>query len=384
MSWPRAAARYSVFPISDQTLPMEAYLDKIKNCEAFGLDAGSGPTTAYSLERYPGCDSVQRDVVIVIPAFDDWISLAQLLEEIDRITPLSSRVVRALIVDDASTEECPRILADRRFAHIASVDIVRLSGNLGHQRAIAIGLVEAARMPNVGAVLVMDGDGEDRPADLLRLLEQKESRPGAVICAQRLRRSEGWAFRFFYGLYKIIFYLFTGARIDFGNYCLIPRRSLETLIHNPAIWNNLAAAICRSRLPLVRVPTARGTRYEGKSHMNFVALLLHGFTAISVYSDLVMVRIVLCTAVLCTISFAALVVVIALKLFTNLAIPGWTSQVGGLLVIMILQSLLIAAVAAFQIIGGRSTKPMIPAVDAASLVSSKRRSVAAPVTPGTN
>jgi polyisoprenyl-phosphate glycosyltransferase len=359
-------------------IPMDSYtdtaiIDTAKNSQDLELRAEPGATGYAELQPDIRADAACPGLAIVIPVFNDWASLEKLLARIDSENLLAPRTLRVLVVDDASTEECPRALFDRRFARIASVEVVRLAGNLGHQRAIAVGLVEAAKMPKIGAVVVMDGDGEDRPADLRRLLEQEDSSPGAVICAQRFRRSEGWVFRFFYGSYKVAFHLLTGARIDFGNYCLIPRRALEMLIHNPAIWNNFAAAICRSRLPLVRVRTMRGPRYEGKSHMNFVALLLHGLTAISVYSDIVLVRIVLCMAILCASSFAALIGVTGLRLFTKLAIPGWASQVGGLLLIMILQSLLIAALAAFQVIGGRSTKPIVPSLDAPSLVFSRRR-----------
>jgi polyisoprenyl-phosphate glycosyltransferase len=313
------------------------------------------------------------NILIIIPIFNDWRSLERLLNEIDALDGLQANSLRVLVVDDASTEECPRSFSDELYRQIASIDIIKLSMNLGHQRAVAVGLVEAAGMSSIDSVIVMDGDGEDRPTDIPRLLDEQRHTPGTITCAQRSQRSEGFVFLCFYKFYKIVFRALTGARIDFGNYCLIPRQPLDKLVNNPAIWNNLAAAICRSRLSLTRVSTVRGTRYAGRPQMNFVALVLHAFTAITVYGDLVMVRIVLCMTGLCVGSFLALLVVAGLRLFTDLAIPGWASQVGGLLVIIILQSLLIAAVAAFQVVAGRSTRPMIPALDAAALISDRRR-----------
>ena len=52
---------------------------------------------------------------------------------------------------------------------ISEVQLIWLFGNIGHQRAIAVGLVVASRIEEIEAVVVMDADGEDRPEDVSRL-----------------------------------------------------------------------------------------------------------------------------------------------------------------------------------------------------------------------
>ena len=78
---------------------------------------------------------------------------------------------------------------------IGRVEVLHLRRNLGHQRAIAIGLafVEAER-PRCRAVVLMDSDGEDAPEDVPRLVarcEQEGRRK--IVFAERTKRSESAA-----------------------------------------------------------------------------------------------------------------------------------------------------------------------------------------------
>ena len=71
--------------------------------------------------------------------------------------------------------------------------MLRLRRNLGHQRAIAIGLtyIQAQMTTAYEAVVVMDGDGEDAPEDVPRLLARLEAEGGrSIVFAERTRRSE--------------------------------------------------------------------------------------------------------------------------------------------------------------------------------------------------
>ena len=163
----------------------------------------------------------------------------------------------------------------------------------------------------------MDADGEDRPAELRNLMAAARARPDAIVCAQRARRSEGWVFRAYYQIYKLAFRMLTGAVIDFGNFCLIPRSLLRYVISNGNTWNNLAAMLVRSRLPSVKVATIRGERYAGKSRMNLISLILHGLSAIAVYCDVAIARALLVRRP-CRPSLIGVVVVAALRLLTDL------------------------------------------------------------------
>ena len=82
----------------------------------------------------------------------------------------------------------------------------------------------------------------------------------------------------------------------------------------PDLWNHYAAAVFHSRLPFETVPTVRGRRYDGESKMRFLSLVMHGLNAISVFSDLVGVRLLASTVLLALACVAAMAGVLATRL----------------------------------------------------------------------
>lgn len=315
----------------------------------------------------------RKRIGVIIPVFNDWTSLDLLLGKLSQQVQRTESDFCIFVIDDGSSEPPPyNSLLDGRWG-FQDVQLVRLSSNLGHQRAIAVGLLLASRAQDTDAVVVMDADGEDRPEDVPKLLSAWGENPNVIVVAQRKKRLEGFAFRFFYAVYKLIFRIMTGRRIDFGNFCLLPRASLCALTYNPSIWNNLAAAITRSPIPRVALPVARGARLTGKSRMSFQGLVMHGVSAMGVYADYVLLRILLTSAVLATVAALSIAVVIGIRIGTNWAIPGWASFLASSFAIILLQALLISGVALFQLASFRNMKTFVPAVDADSFILEVRR-----------
>ena len=133
--------------------------------------------------------------------------------------------------------------------------------------------------------------------------------PGHVVLAHRAKRSETPVFRFWDFVYKLVFHLLSGQAIRFGYFSLIPMSAVQRLVDMPELWNNLAACILRSRLPYTAVPTARGTRYTGRSRMKFVSRVLHGLSVMSVHSDVIFVRALLVAAFVASVSIAGIAAV---------------------------------------------------------------------------
>jgi polyisoprenyl-phosphate glycosyltransferase len=314
-----------------------------------------------------------RDVIAVVtPVLNDWTSLTRLIAELDRLPALAARRLSVLAVDDGSfpppeTDALAAAVSGR--GAVTGLTILQLAANLGHQRAIATGLAEARRLGGFDRVIVMDADGEDRPEDVAALIEASDRQRSTVVLALRGRRSEGPGFRAGYLVYRLLFRVMTGHRIQFGNFCILPGTFLTPLTHSPAVWNSLVAGIMRSRLPMVSIPTVRGARYAGRSKMNFVSLATHGLSVISVYMDVMLIRIICATLALSVVIVVAGLVVIGLRLFTGLAIPGWASFMAVSLLVLLIQALMFASVALFQFLSLRSMPTIAPASFAPQLVA---------------
>lgn len=331
--------------------------------------------TAQPLSPAPNVESARasgaaRSLGVVTPVFNDWAALTVLVRKLDEVAASLPFPVTLIAVNDGSSIPS-EALWESPPRHLAGVELISLSCNLGHQRAIAVGLSEVVRGGMFSTVLVMDSDGEDAPSDITRLLEVSESQPSSIIVASRAKRSEGLFFRAFYRAYKLAFRWLTGKEIDFGNFCLLPAEAARRLAYTPDSWNHLAAAIVKSRLPIARVPTARSPRFAGQSSMDLVSLVVHGFSAISVFSDAVLTRLFLFFGLM---GFAALgsgLAAAIVRLFTDLAIPGWATNVFGLSALLFAQALTVLVVLIFSNLGNRSAIPFIPGLQSAVFVGQK-------------
>lgn len=300
-------------------------------------------------------------VTVLTPTYNDWAALTILIEALDRALQSAQRTAHLLIVDDGS--EPPPTWDTNRFelGALTGIEVLHLRRNLGHQRAIAVGLayLEAGSLPD--AVVVMDGDGEDRPEDVNALIDALERNGGErVVFAERTRRSEGIVFATLYWAYRVVHKQLTGERVRVGNFSIIPARLLRRLVTVSDLWNHFAAAVFHSKIPFTTISTSRGSRYAGMSQMNFVSLVSHGLSAMSVFSDRIGVRLLMVASALTAAAVVATALFVTLHIRAGIAIPSWTPyavMAMGLLVFLLFASSLAFV---FIILGGRGTSGFLP------------------------
>ena len=307
---------------------------------------------------------VENELIILMPVYDDWDALAQLLPLLDIEFRTSGFRAAVLLVDDGSNTAAPTSLGAVTYTNIQSIEILTLRRNLGHQRAIAVGLsyIEANRPCHY--VVIMDCDGQDDPRDIPRLVREciaKNNRK--IVFAARSRRSEGLTFTLFYHLYRWVHFLLTGIRVRVGNFSVVPIASLRRLVAVSELWNHYAAAVHKAKLPMHLVPTQRGTRLAGPSRMDLVALVVHGLSAMAVFGDRIGVRLLILVSTGIIVTTGALLSVVGIRLFTTLAVPGWATYATGLLFVVLIQMLLVLLIFVFVILASRERANLIPSRD---------------------
>jgi polyisoprenyl-phosphate glycosyltransferase len=311
-------------------------------------------------------------VVIVMPVRDDWTSAAELVRRLDRALQSFPCVLDFLLVDDCSVERCNPDDFQFNYTASRSLQVLRLRRNLGHQRAIAIGLVRIYQAMAPEAVIVMDADGEDTPEGVLELVQAFSKDSTKVIFAERSRRTESFVFRSFYALYKLLHRILTGFSVRVGNFSILPASCLETLVVTSELWNHYAAAVFRSGFLRTMIPIPRGHRIAGTSRMNFVSLTAHGMSAISVFGDIVGVRLLMAALTGAGLAAMGVLAVIGTRLFTNQGIPGWATNTVGLLLVILFQLVTIAASFTFTILSSRINLSFVPLRDYELFVASTR------------
>ncbi len=291
--------------------------------------------------RYPFCltgrsvtvadQNKPYSLVVVAPVYDDAAAATQLLTHLERAFSDADVDLRVMLVDDGSPVP---LIHQLQAPSGARVEVLRLKRNVGHQRAIALGTAYVHEHVPCDAMLVMDADGEDRPEDAVELVKACRAQTGErIIFAERTRRSESALFQAFYRCYQLLHWVLTGIRVRVGNFSVVPAGRLAALVTLPALWNHFAAAVFHARLPRALVPTIRGRRYTGRSKMNFVALVIHGLQAISVFIEVVTVRLLLTVCLFAGGCAALFAVTLAAKVAPGLAVPVWAPFFfGGMLV----------------------------------------------------
>lgn len=310
---------------------------------------------------------------VLIPTFNDWEALRLLLVDLEAVLAREELQAEVLLVDDGSTVPAPVDLIPNSSVALTRIDLMTLRRNVGHQRAIAIGLsyLEANRTPS--AVVVMDGDGEDAPRDVPRLLGRMQEQGGThIVFAERTRRSESLLFRVCYFFYRHVHWLLTGIPVRVGNFSVVPYVQLRRLVVVSDLWNHFSAAVHRARLPLSRVPCERAARLSGSGKMNFVALVGHGLSAMSVFGDRIGVRMLIASSSLVLLSFIALLAMaLSGAVFGQGASPAllWSA---GLLVVVLSQALLFSFVFVFIVLASRNMSGFVPAREHALFVDTVR------------
>ena len=234
-----------------------------------------------------------KKIKILIPVYNDWQSAFKLLENIDHeLQAWDDGVahISVVIVNDASTEERP--VSNSIFNNLKSIQVINMKENKGHARCNAAGLKYIAENGDFDLVIPMDGDGEDRPEEIGPLLCKGYEDSEKVITANRVKRSEGFIFKFCYLFHKYLTFIFTGQMIKFGNYTCLPKNVVNKMINDAATWSSFSGSLAKTVKDEDRtsISSTRGTRYFGPSKMSFVNLLKHSLSIIAVFKTALLIR----------------------------------------------------------------------------------------------
>jgi len=230
-------------------------------------------------------------IAILIPIYNDWQSVFKLIENINsKVSTLGSEF-SVIIVNDASTESSPDFSTN--LDNLKSVQIINMKENEGHARCNATGLKYINEKEEFDYVIPMDGDGEDRPEELSLLIEKIKEYPNTVITANRVKRSEGFIFKFCYEAHKYLTLVFTGQTIKYGNYTCLPRSVVDKMVNESATWSSFSGSLAKVAKDRKSIPSIRDKRYFGLSKMSFFNLLKHSLSIIAVFKKMLLIRSVL-------------------------------------------------------------------------------------------
>ena len=222
-----------------------------------------------------------KKFTILIPVFNDWESLKKLLNELnDNIKDIKEAQFNCVVVNDCSTMKNQKIKIP---SHINSIKIIHMSKNKGHARCNAFGIKYLSEQLDFDYLILMDGDGEDRPEEIKSLVDKILDEPNKSVVAKRIRRSEGPLFQMLYKFHKYLTLLTTGKLINFGNYSCLNKSDLKMLSTKASLWSSYSGSFKYYIKNYNEVNSIRGIRYFGPTQMSLFKLVIHSFSIIAVF-----------------------------------------------------------------------------------------------------
>jgi|TARA_B100001093_G_scaffold51943_1_gene44046 glycosyltransferase involved in cell wall biosynthesis len=222
-----------------------------------------------------------KKFTILIPIYNDWESLEKLLNKINEsIENITDAQFDCVIINDCSKIKNPKLKIPDK---INSIRIIHMSKNEGHARCNAFGIKYLSDSPDLDYLILMDGDGEDRPEEIKLLVNKILNEPNKSVVAKRIKRSEGFLFQMLYRLHKYLTLLTTGKLIDFGNYSCLIKSDIKKLSTKSSLWSSYSGTFKKNIKNYNEINSFRGMRYFGPSQMSLFKLLVHSLSIIAVF-----------------------------------------------------------------------------------------------------
>lgn len=170
-------------------------------------------------------DRLRSTLSLVIPVFNESANLHELITRVQKALDPIGLDYRLIFVDDGSTDNTVSIITaahheDQRIA------LISLSRNFGHQAAIQAGL---ERAPGE-AIVIMDGDLQDPPEVVPRMIELWCQGADVVFAVRRKRKESPFklaAYALYYRLLRLVSEV--TIPLDSGDFCLVSRKVVDVI-----------------------------------------------------------------------------------------------------------------------------------------------------------
>jgi dolichol-phosphate mannosyltransferase len=221
---------------------------------------------------------------VVAPVYNEARILPEFVARCTRAAEECGQPFEVVLVDDASTDETPAVLASR--ARDRRVREVRLASNAGQFRATQAGLREARG----SLIAVLDADLQDPPEIIPRLVQALATADVTVLAvlAVKSRRDDPMLFMLGQFVFHRLQHALSRVAVPSGAgaYCLMRRAIAERVARAECGRANLGAvvAVAVSAIGgrLATVPYDKAARYDGRGHVGWVGLVAEALESLTI------------------------------------------------------------------------------------------------------
>jgi glycosyltransferase involved in cell wall biosynthesis len=272
-------------------------------------------------------------ISIVLPCFNEGSGIIKLLQHLEEVlNKHTAHFFDVIIVDDCSIDNTLALLQSAQLnSKNMKLHILELLYNTGHQNCIYQGLLYTESLQS-DFVVIMDSDGEDNPEAIPAMLEKADY---DIVEVKRGKRSESFLFKVLNICYRLVFYIITGKKLHYGNFCMLSKNIVERLRLTSFI--HLPAYLLKLKVKRTFVTFNRSKRIDGKSKMGYKNLLLHAFKSFVEFGDDLLLWFLRLFGIIILLLTGVGTNLLYQKFISHTAIPGWFSTIAmGLINICVL------------------------------------------------
>lgn len=258
---------------------------------------------------------------VVVPIYEEEEILASLHERLMAVLEELPAETRVIYVDDGSRDGSAQMLAGWAESD-PRVAVVHLSRNFGQQLAITAGL----EVTDADAVVVLDGDLQDPPEVIPRLVE-KWKEGYEVVYGIKRDRKEAWPKRVLFSLFYAILNRLSPLEIPAhaGNFSLMDGSVVSVINAMPERHRYVSGLRAYVGGRQTGVEFERAARFAGEPRQSPLKLLRMALDAFFAFSDLPLRVATVLGFLVSGLAFLVLIWVLVARLVTGAAIPGWAS-----------------------------------------------------------
>ena len=286
-----------------------------------------------------------KTVSILVPFFNEEANLLLHLSELFAfVDALHARYAFEILLLDNHSADGSAAIARQMVASRSDVRFIRQSRNFGYQANILTGYEECLG----DCAVQLDADGEDDPKLILDFLKKWEE-GYKVVYGVRIKRAESW----FLTLQRKAFYRLlsslseTPIPIDAGDFRLVDREAIEALKRCPESNIYLRGLLSYVGFKQIGVPYARRPRHFGVSKFTWFDYFSFAWDGITSFSRKPLFFIAALGLGVSVLSGGFFVLYLALNLFGQIPIRGFTTLIGFQLFLSGVQLLCLGVVAVY-------------------------------------
>jgi dolichol-phosphate mannosyltransferase len=219
-------------------------------------------------------------ISLVIPVHNEQEILPILYERIKTASEDWHDQYEVIFVDDGSQDSSLEIIKDLN-SRDNCIKAISFSRNFGHQTAVSAGL----QYTTGDVVIVMDGDLQDPPEQIIDFLE-KWKQGYEVVYAIRKKRKEMWYKKIaYYSFYRLLNWMSSiKIPLDTGDFCLMDRIIVDHLNSLPERNRFVRGLRAWLGYKQIGIPYERSARLAGEAKYTFKKLLRLAFDGLINFS----------------------------------------------------------------------------------------------------